>query len=53
MPCRIVMRCLNLVRILHLTLHNYVPYWLRDAFPIDVLLVITGNIRVLKNETEW
>lgn len=36
-----------------MTLDNYVSYRLKDAFTIDALLVITSNIRVLKNETEW
>ena len=49
--CRIVIGCVDVVWILHFTLHNHISHWPRDALPMDVLLVITGHMRVLKNDT--
>jgi len=47
---RIVIGCVDAVRILHFTLHSHVSHWLRDAHPMDVLLVITGPVKVLKKD---
>ena len=48
---RIIIRSIYVVWIPHLTLHSYVFYLLRDAFPMGVLLVITCShiIMVLEN----
>ena len=51
--CRIVMGCIDAVRIPHLIFHSHVSYWLRDALLMDVLLVITSHIGVLKDEIQW
>ena len=51
MSC-IVIACVDVALILHFTLYSHRP---RDALPlallIEALLVITGLMRVLKNDT--
>ncbi|KAH9043562.1 hypothetical protein EDB83DRAFT_2407741 [Lactarius deliciosus] len=45
--CWIVIWCDNVVWILHFILLDHVSQWLRDSFlPMDVLLIITGDMRV-------
>lgn len=51
MLCCVVMGSIDVVRILYLTLHGPVSYGLRDAFPMDVVLVITCHMWSLKGET--
>ena len=46
--CRIVIGCVDVWWILHITLHNH---RLGEALSIDALLVITSHLRVLKSET--
>ena len=43
--CCIVIVCLDVWWILHFTLHNR---RLRDALPMDVFLVVTSDMRILK-----
>ena len=50
--CRIVMGCIDVVWVLHFTLHNHISHWVRDLLILlmDVLLVINGHMRVLKDD---
>ena len=48
----IVIACVDVALILHLTLYNHRPMdALPLALPIEALLVITGRMRVLKSDT--
>ena len=46
--CRIVVVCINVWWILHFTLHNR---GLRDALLVDVILVDTSYMRILRYDT--
>ena len=46
--CRIVIGCVDVLWILHLTFHNRIPHWLRDALPMSALVIITSQMRVLR-----
>ena len=45
---RIVIGRVDVLRILHFTMHGHVSHWLRDTLLMNVLLVIVGHLRVLK-----
>ena len=47
----IVIECVDVLWILHFTLHNCISHWPRDASPISALLVITNHMRVLRYDT--
>ena len=54
----IVIGCVDVSWIVHFTLHwhHHVYRWLRDALPMDTLLVITSylsHLRVLKRDMHW
>ena len=42
--------CVDVAGVLHFTLHDYIPCWLRDTLPRGALLVIMSHMRVLKND---
>jgi len=45
--CHIVIGCLDLLWILHFTLHNRISHWVRDALPMSALLIIATHLTVL------
>ncbi|KAF8260539.1 hypothetical protein EI94DRAFT_1748162 [Lactarius quietus] len=45
---RIVIVCVDVLWILHITLYNHIPHWLREALSMDTALIITGYVRVLE-----
>ena len=49
--CRIVIGCVDVLWILHLTLHNRISHLLRDALPVSALVIITSQVRVLRYDT--
>ena len=46
--CRMVIECIDVVRMLHFTLHDHISCWLRYTLPMYALLAITGAMRFLK-----
>ena len=45
--CCIVIGCVDLLWILHLTLHYRISHWLRVALPMSALLIIPSQMRIL------